>query len=247
MKFLVLQQLAIEPPALIDEIIRSEGHALQIINLELDPQAIKSGRNMDVPSQSKSEWDGLIIMGGPQSANDVHSTAISTCLGLIADAIKHDVPMLGICLGAQLMAKAAGGIIQASPVRELGWHPVFPTASAPDDALFRALPDEGLKVFQWHGESFTLPQSGALLASHPDVPHQAFRLGKAQYGLQFHVEVNEAIIQTWIETGENERLYLGKAGIAGIHKQTGEYLQAMQAFCRVMILNWLQMISRPSI
>jgi len=240
MKFLVLQQLAIEPPALIDEIIRSEGHALQIINLELDPQAIKSGRNMDVPSQSKSEWDGLITMGGPQSANDVHSTAISTCLGLIADAIKHDVPMLGICLGAQLMAKAAGGIIQASPVRELGWHPVFPTASAPDDALFRALPDEGLKVFQWHGESFTLPQSGALLASHPDVPHQAFRLGKGQYGLQFHIEVDKEVIERWIEAGESERDYLGANGLSRLRLQSDVYLLPMQSFCREMIQVWLR-------
>ncbi len=231
MKFLILQHLAIEGPALIGEMLEQAGHSMQSIELwHQTPQP-----------DALQQVDGLIIMGGPMSADDEHAS-IGICLSIIRQAMSSNLPILGICLGAQLMAKAAGAGIESSPVRELGWHPVYPTDAANDDPLFGSLAKNGLRVFQWHGETFTLPDSATLLASHPDVPHQAFRLEKGQYGLQFHIEVDMPIIEKWIAAGEREREYLGSSGLAQIRLDAPAYLAAMQAFCRRMIQAWLAVL-----
>ncbi len=230
MNFLVLQHLDIEPPALIGEAIEASGHKLSTIHLD-------QGETLPV---SSSDYDGLIIMGGPQSAND-DSDYIRAEVAWIRAAITDKIPMLGICLGAQIIAKAAGADIVSSPVRELGWFPLYHTTESEHDPLFKDMPD-GLAVFQWHGESFSLTNEMKLVATHPDVPAQAFRLNTAQYGLQCHVEVNESIIEAWIAHGESERNHLGIEGISLLHKDTTLYLGAMQHYCRQMISNWLKQI-----
>ncbi|MDQ7010555.1 MAG: type 1 glutamine amidotransferase, partial [Mariprofundaceae bacterium] len=187
MQILVLQHLEIEPPALIADIIRDAGHDLKTIRLwqgEVVPHAL-------------DDWDGLIVMGGPQSANDVHLGYIHDETVLLERAIEQDFPALGICLGAQLLARAGGADILPSPVRELGWYPVYPADTAATDPLFRHM-RAGQMVFQWHGETFSLPAHASLLATHPDVPHQAFRIGSSQYGLQFHFEVAQPLIRQWV-------------------------------------------------
>ena len=165
MQILALQHLDIEPPALIADIIRGAGHDLKAVRLWLDEA---------VPN-TLDDWDGLIVMGGPQSANDVHPGYIHDEIILLERAIGQDFPVLGICLGAQLLAKAGGAEIMPSPVRELGWYPVYPADAAATDPLFRQM-QAGQMVFQWHGETFSLPEKAKLLATHPDVPHQAFRI-----------------------------------------------------------------------
>ena len=150
--------------------------------------------------------------------------------------------MLGICLGAQLIARAAGGSVSSSPLRELGWCPVFPTPASSTDPLFSSLPEAGLSVFQWHGETFSLPDGSSLIATHPDVPSQAFRLGKAQYGVQFHVEVDAPLITQWIANGESERAHLGASGIEELNHATPTHLETMRDFCRQMTHNWLALL-----
>lgn len=229
MHFVTFQHLDIEPPALIAEVLLGQGHTLATIHLD---------QGESLPS-SLHGIDGVIIMGGPQSANDAHLPYIRQELAWLEKALAEGMPMLGICLGAQLIARAAGAGIGPSPVRELGWYPIYP---AENDPLFAALPAEGLHVFQWHGETFSLPATATLVATHPDVPHQAFRLGSAQYGLQFHVEVEAPIIENWVEAGASERAHLGRNGIDSLRCQTPEYLPTMQAFCRDMTLAWLDQI-----
>lgn len=229
MHFLVLQHLAIEPPALIAETLRSAGHTLTTIHLD---------QGDELPA-STEHIDGVIIMGGPQSANDIHTVYICEELIWLKQAIDEGLPILGICLGAQIMAKAAGAEICSSPVRELGWFPVYQTQASESDPLFSLMQD-GLMVFQWHGETFSLPNSMTLAATHPDVPAQAFRLGKAQYGMQFHIEVTEQIIEDWITAGDSERRHLGDSGISRLRCQTPEYLPNMQDYCRQMVLAWLK-------
>ena len=231
MHFVIFQHLDIEPPALIAELLLEQGHRLSIIHLD---------QGEPLP-QSINGIEGVIIMGGPQSANDTHLPYIRQELAWLQKAIADGLPMLGICLGAQLMAGAAGAEIGPSPARELGWYPIYPAGA---DPLFASLPAEGLAVFQWHGETFTLPAAATLVATHPDVPQQAFRLGKSQYGLQFHVEVTEQIIEDWIEAGDSERTHLGQEGIKMLRHQTPIHLPAMQAFCREMTLAWLKSIER---
>jgi len=229
MNFLLLQHLRIEPTAIIGEMIEEAGHHIEPVRMD---------RDESVP-QSLAGFDGVIVMGGPMSANDTHLSFVTDEIELLREAIKIDIPVLGLCLGAQLLARAAGAEIVASPVRELGWYPLQRTRYSADDPIFRALDDDGLMVFQWHGETFTLPEAAIPVAMHPDVPQQAFRIGSSQYGLQFHIEVDQPIIESWIEAGESERAALGEAGIVAIRAQSPDYLPAAHAFCRQMIKAWL--------
>jgi len=227
MNFLVLQHLNIEPPALIADCLINAGQIVEIVHID---------KEETIPD-ALTGYAGLIVMGGPMSANDT-SPFIKKEIALLQQAIAQDFPVLGICLGAQLLAKAACAEIYKADERELGWYDLYPMANAASDPLFSLL-DGDIGVFQWHGETFTLPEGSALLASCPHVPHQAFRLGSCQYGLQFHVEVNEAIIGQWMDAGESERLHLGKDGIRKILTDSPKRLPLMQSFCDSMCINWL--------
>jgi len=231
MNFLVIQHLEIEPPALIAEVIRSAGHHIETVHID-------SGEKLPA---DPTRIDGVVIMGGPQSANDSHLPYICDELIWLQQQIHNRMPMLGICLGAQLMAKACGSVITASPVRELGWYPLYPTGATAADPLFREIPGS-IQLFQWHGETFSLNQRMTLLATHPDVPAQIFRLGQAQYGLQCHIEIDRAIIAQWIEAGCSERQHLGEEGIHRLHRDTAQQLQPMQYYGRQVIRRWLQQV-----
>ena len=225
---LILQQLECEPPALLQDIFIEQGWRCHSIMTQT--QALP--RKLD-------EFSGLVVMGGPQSARDHHLPQIAQQIALLQQAIDRDFPVLGICLGAQLLAHAAGSDILISPLRELGWFPIYPTNHAGDDPLFCTLPANGLNIFQWHGETFNLPADAKLLATSPDVCHQAFRIGSSQYGLQFHIEVNETIIRTWIDMGESERNHLGKEGLESIFANCPQHLPIMYGFCRKLATAWL--------
>ncbi len=232
MRFLVFQHLGIEPPALIADCLLEAGHTLEIIHIH----------NGNAVPDILGGYAGLIVMGGPMSANDKKLPFIANEIRLLKDAVAQDFPVLGICLGAQLLAKAAGAEIAPSPRRELGWYPLLATLDGKADALFSSLSTEGLAVFQWHGETFSLPREARLLASCPEVPHQAFRLGTCQYGLQFHIEVDEAIIGLWVAASDGERKFLGTSGITKLEATTPKRLDAMHAFCRRMMQSWLALI-----
>ena len=231
MKVLVMEHLAIEPAAIIGEVLEENDVMLEHYDTEkqLAPSPIE-------------DYAGVVIMGGPMSANDEHLPFIAAELELIRHGLQKGMPMLGICLGAQMLAKAAGGRVYVSPAREIGWYPVLPTSAAAYDPLFSLLPADGMTIFQWHGETFDLPPAATLLATNPVVSQQAFRLGRGQYGLQFHVEVDEEIIDHWIESGESERTFLGDTGIAAIRNGIAAHLEPMQALCQRMVLNWIPLL-----
>jgi GMP synthase-like glutamine amidotransferase len=140
-------------------------------------------------------YSGLIVMGGPQSAND-SDPALKSEMGLIQDAIRNSVPVLGICLGSQLIAKALGALVYKNPVKEIGWFPVSFTAEAEADPLFGGLASPTM-FFHWHGETFDLPDGAVWLAYSEACKHQAFRYGKNIYGVQFHPEITPEMIADW--------------------------------------------------
>ncbi|MDX8410594.1 MAG: type 1 glutamine amidotransferase [Mariprofundaceae bacterium] len=233
LRILIIQQLEHEPAALIEEVMHEHGYGVDIVMAQDSP----------VPDDLDG-YDGLVVMGGHMSAKDERLDYIAAELELLQQAIKRDFPVLGICLGAQLLARAAGADILPSPLRELGWYPLYPSPEAAGDPLFSTLAEEGLHVFQWHGETFSLPAGARLLATHPNVPHQAFRLGNSQYGLQFHIEVDEAIIRSWVELCPSERGHLGDKGVEKMLAQCPAYLPAMRKFCRRMTSAWLDLMTR---
>jgi GMP synthase (glutamine-hydrolysing) len=136
----------------------------------------------------------LISLGGPMSANDPLPFLTSE-LRLLESALRAGKPLLGICLGSQLLARALGAHVYANPVKEIGWFPVQFTSEAQSDPLFQGL-RKPETVFQWHSETFDLPQNSVWLASSDTCPHQAFRSSQA-WALQFHLETTPAMIAEW--------------------------------------------------
>lgn len=138
---------------------------------------------------------GLILMGGPMSAND-DADYIRRELRLISEFVEAGKPVLGICLGSQLIAKAAGARVYRNAVKEIGWAHLHWTEAGRRDPLFTGL-HQPENVFHWHGETFDLPAGADWLAYSDSCRHQAFRLGNV-YGLQFHLEVTPAMIKDWL-------------------------------------------------
>jgi GMP synthase (glutamine-hydrolysing) len=143
---------------------------------------------------------GLIVLGGPMSAAD-DLPYLRGELECIAEAVSAGLPVLGICLGAQLIAKALGSRVYSNGVREIGWYPIQWTEAAARDPLHQGLAGFDT-VFHWHYETFDLPAGAELLASSAACRHQAFRVGSNVYGLQFHLEATPAIIACWLEQDE---------------------------------------------
>jgi len=137
------------------------------------------------PLPSLGGIDLLIIMGGPMSVNDEQKLPwLREEKRFIKEAIGRDIPMIGICLGAQLIASALGAEVYPNSQKEIGWFPISPEPHAGDDFAF---PEE-VSVFHWHGETFALPAGARLLASSRGCRHQAFQIGSRVIGLQFHLE-----------------------------------------------------------
>lgn len=147
---------------------------------------------------------GLIIMGGPMNVyEEKESPFLKDEDRLIKEALSKKLPMIGVCLGAQLMAKAAGAKVAKGKKKEIGWYPLHLTEEASDDPVFRDIPRE-IEVFQWHGDTFDIPKGAIRLASSDLFPNQAFRIGDNAYAFQFHIEVTEEIIREWIGINEEE-------------------------------------------
>ncbi len=145
----------------------------------------------------------LVFMGGPMSANDPLPW-IEEELELIRRALASGIPVLGHCLGAQLLARAAGGSVHRNPEKEIGWFPVriAPTAEAAE-AVARGWLPAAAEVFHWHGETFTLPAGASWLMQSDACLHQVFAVAGG-LGVQFHVEMTAPMVRAWARSGAGE-------------------------------------------
>jgi GMP synthase (glutamine-hydrolysing) len=149
----------------------------------------------DLVPTSPSGYDAIVILGGPMAVYD-NLAYLQKEQELIRNAMKNDTPVLGICLGSQLIAQAAGGRVYKGKKKEIGWHNVYLTPASSND-IFRGFTDKLIRIFQWHGDTYDLPANAKVLA-YSDLYPQAFRIGSA-VGIQFHIEVDEPLIQTWMK------------------------------------------------
>lgn len=141
---------------------------------------------------------GLVVLGGDMHADQVERYAfLSRERELLGSAVEQGVPVMGICLGAQILARAAGADVARSPVMEIGFRPVTPTDEGRRDPVLAPFA-EGIRVFQWHEDTFELAPGMIRLCTSPDVPNQAFRIGGTAYGVQFHPEATERGIAAWV-------------------------------------------------
>ncbi len=143
----------------------------------------------DARFPTADEIDGLIVLGGPMSVNDAHLHPwLGQEIRFIADMIACGKPVLGICLGVQLIAKAAGATVYKCERKEIGWFPIKRATSTRQTLVEKLLPEQA-EVFHWHGETFDLPTGATRLASSSATANQAFLLGDRVLGFQFHLEV----------------------------------------------------------
>jgi GMP synthase (glutamine-hydrolysing) len=142
---------------------------------------------------------GLVVLGGDMNADDVaRFPFLSRERDVLAEAAAEGMPVLGICLGAQLLARALGAAVTRAPRRELGFFPVRATAATEADPLATCFEDGDL-VFQWHRDTFALPDRATLLLEGETVTNQAFRAGERAWGFQFHFEVTREKLEKWFE------------------------------------------------
>ena len=185
MQVLVLQHIACEPPGVFEDVLAERAH--ELVRVELD-------EGEPLPAGT---WDAIVAMGGPMSVNDEGEHPWLTGeKAAIASHVRAGRPFWGSCLGAQLLASALGARVYAGPAPEVGVLAVELTAAGLDDPVLGVLP-AAVDTLQWHGDTFDLPEGAVLLASSPAYPHQAFRVGRAAYAVQFHVEVTEAMGEEW--------------------------------------------------
>ena len=159
--------------------------------------ALDTGERM---SRDARKYSGLVFMGGPMSVNDALPW-IAPALELARDAVRKDVPLLGHCLGGQLISKALGGKVSATPVKEIGWGEV---RVADNEVAREWLGDaQSFLSFHWHGETFTIPPGATRVMENPHCANQGFALGK-HFGMQCHVEMTEELVRAWLRSGGDE-------------------------------------------
>lgn len=149
-------------------------------------------------SPSLDEISGAVLFGSTYNVEHAQEHAfIKDVREFTAEAVDRGVPFLGACFGAQVLSWALDGDVVKAPVREVGFEPIRPIAAASADALVSHYRD-GDMAFQWHMDTFTLPEGAELLLTNHAVPHQAYRVGERAWGIQFHFEINAAEIELWL-------------------------------------------------
>ncbi len=194
-KLLVFQHVSHEILGTLDPLIRESGFRIRYINFGRHPDA----------DPSLDGYDGLIVLGGPMNVDEVRTHPhLHTEVKLIDSAIDKGIPVLGICLGGQLVAKALGAKVKKNPKKEIGWYDVSPTHNGKRDPLIGGF-NKVEKIFQWHGDTFDIPRGATHLATSPLCENQAFRYRDNVYGFQFHLEVDEKMIARWLRVSANKK------------------------------------------
>jgi len=183
MRVTVIQHVPFEGPAVIADVLRERELEVDIVRMDLG-----------MPLPSAGAMDALVVMGGPMGAfDDLDYPHLPAERDLIVECSSRGTPVLGVCLGAQLLAAALGGKVYRGPTPEIGLGTVRLTEDGRSDPVLGPDGPE-LAVLHWHQDTFELPQGAALLASSAQYRHQAFRAGTA-YGLQFHVEIDGTALE----------------------------------------------------
>lgn len=179
------QHIDCEGPGTILDILKSKGVQVEVL---------KPFQGQEIPAHL---GDGLIVLGGPMGVYEEKKFPWMTKeLGAIRRCLDSSIPVLGICLGSQMLAHAAGGLVFRGAQPEVGWYPLSLTPEGHGDPLLLGLPTS-FEAFHWHGDTFTLPEGAIRLAESDLYRHQIFKVGTNAYGFQCHLEVTEAMAREW--------------------------------------------------
>ena len=188
-KILSIQNIQCETLGTLKGLFQSDGHEIENIFAQTDI----------IPNNAE-RYKAIIILGGPMAVYD-DIQYLREEETLIRNAIKNEVPVLGICLGSQLIAHAVGGRVYRGLQKEIGWYDINITDNGKKD-LFNGIGNKDMRVFQWHGDTYELPKTAIIMATSRIYP-QAFRFGSA-IGIQFHLEVTREMIKRWLNEYGNE-------------------------------------------
>ncbi len=238
-RLMVFQHVAAEPLGTLHTRIRARGHRIRFHNFQRHPDAQP---NVD-------RYHGLIVLGGPMNVEDQHRHPhLTTELRTIEATLRQGKPVLGICLGAQLLAHVLGAPVRRHTQLEIGWYDLKTTAEGRGDPVLGHL-GECAPVFQWHGCTYDLPSGTVQLARTDTCEQQAFRFGTNAYGFQFHLEADASMIERWLRLPAY-RDELASAGIDrdehSIRAATTAQLAAMQPLAEATFNNFLDLIGRPT-
>ncbi len=228
----ILQHVTGETPGLIGSVLHEEDITSHIIHTyEGEP----------VP-QTLAGLDGLIVLGGPMGVYEQQKYLfLKEELRLIELALKAQLPILGICLGSELLATALGAQITQNSRKEIGWYPVTLSENTQSDPIWRELP-ASFTAYHWHGDVFTLPRDAVSLAYSEITTHQAFRYQDNAYGLLFHPEVTPEIISSMV-THFADELVEEQLGAQEILTGMEPYLFPLQAAGKTLFRGWARLLS----
>ncbi len=192
-KVIIFQHVAHKILGTLNPNLKQSGLRIRYINFDRNPHE----------SPDISKYNALIVLGGHMGVYESDKyTHIKTECRLIEDALKKNIPILGICLGSQLLAHVLGATVKKHSIREVGWCDVNFLESAKDDPFF-AHYNQSEKLFQLHGDTFDIPKSATQMAYSEQCNSQAFKYGENAYGLQFHLEVDSLMIERWLTYEQN--------------------------------------------
>ena len=206
---IVIKHISVEGPGTLGKFLENAGRQFNTVELDTG----------DKLPDDLSKIEAVISLGGPMNVyeEDEHPFLKDEDI-FLKKAIEREIPILGICLGAQLLAKAAGAEVKKAPEKEIGWYRLRLTDEGENDRLFKGIGKE-FSVFQWHEDTFQIPKGASLLATSNTCKNQAFRLGKNAYGLQFHIEVDDKMIENW----SNEYLKKEEKMLIDYYKIKGKF------------------------
>lgn len=226
---LILQHLSADGPAYLRTWLQREGRSFEVFNTEA---------GQVYPSRLQG-YSALAVLGGEMSANDPLAS-LRDAERLILDAMDHDVPVIGHCLGGQLMARALGARVVDSPAAEIGWHRI----DLSGDPIAQSWFGEARRqtVFQWHYDAFELPSGAHALARSEACPVQAFAIGP-HLAMQFHIELDEPKLLAWVHAHDERFVCASHAPTvqtaAEMKHGTALYLEEQQALADRIYARWL--------
>lgn len=231
-KILVFQHVPFEPLGTLDPLLKEAGFRIRYVNFGRVPES----------NPALERYEALIVLGGPMSSDQIETYPnLRTEVEIIREAVERDMSILGVCLGAQLLATALGGSVSRNPVREIGWHDVELTQSGVADPVLSTFARRQ-RVFQWHEDGITLPPGAVHLATSPASAVQAFRYGKHAYGFQFHLEASQPLIERWLSVPDHQATLdeeQGRISAEEIRTQTPACIGPLQELSRQTFLRWI--------
>ena len=214
--------------------------ALQAVGIR--HEYVRAFKGEPVPKEM-GDGAGLIVMGGPMGVYEQNSHPfLADEMRLIEKALSEQKPILGVCLGSQLLAATLGAAVTKGERKEIGWYPVALTDACKSDPLWKGI-ESPFTAYHWHGDIFDLPHEAVSLASSALTKHQAFRYGHGAYGFLFHMEVTPTIIQDMVETFQNELLQ-AKVDGEEILRKAPNHLPQLQAIGRLVFQRWAGLVGK---